>query len=198
MNPPSEKDLRDKFDQFVSRAGHGAIKELVDLTGLSRPTISRYKAGHKIDSASTRKLASALASLDLSESGERGTHKTVITSKMMQDFIEAASDRGYSIGDISSGSGVPIDTIAKFQKGESVPIDRILALRSWLKSIGIPLSEAGVLSANSMIAQELRTLADVLESPSDYKIKQKRFQSFIDAYAEAYGRATTLGEKLED
>lgn len=113
----------------------------------------------------------------------------------LRDAYLFAIQKGFTQEAIAKHSRVNVDSLRKFKQGESLGPANRKKLDTWLTDSGL-VRGAQNSDPSRVIAKELRTLADVLESGIDVETKRKRLTSLIDAYGS--GQALRAAEESSE
>lgn len=110
MSGLSEKETREAVEKFVGRKGHGAIKDLADIAGITRTYLSRFKNGGSVEKRTLLAIQAALGELEdpggPSELSKRLRENLVLSTRMRGDgFLQ----------EIARSAGVQFTTLRRFR-----------------------------------------------------------------------------------
>ena len=113
--------------------------------------------------------------------------------KKILKSLERATEKGLSLTYLAQETGIPYGSVKQFRQNGSLGADRRATLDAWLiahpefseggekNGDAAPRKSAPLLQApEALLAQDLRTLADILDSP-DYPIdfKARKFAAWV-------------------
>lgn len=111
MDQAEEKKLRATIKWFLNENRHGGIKKLMDASGLSRPTVSRFANGGTVEPESLQSLDAAINAL---EWGPPQPEAFDETNDALSDSIAILKDTILLIEDPDKGRGKKARLILKF------------------------------------------------------------------------------------
>lgn len=118
MGTPSQDELRDRLEQFISRRKYGSIARISEISGVGRNWIGDFRNGREIAQKSANSIAHALNLLEADAKVERAAETQVVYASHVDVWDVMASD---------------FESIAKRLRSHGyTPADKIRHLRKWL------------------------------------------------------------------